>query len=86
MNVTDGVEIGKEQMKEFYATSPDGFYSSIKKKVKLIKAENTCAIGDMEVYSTEVIYTRIICLMGTSSKKTKRCPEVRNVTCFNVVL
>ena len=76
MNVTDGVETGKEQMKEFYATFPDGFYSPVKKKVKLIKAG---------VFRTEVIYTCMICLMGTSSKK-KRCPEVRNVTCFNVVL
>lgn len=41
VNVPDGVELGKEQMKEFYATFPDGFYSPIKKKVELIKAEKT---------------------------------------------
>ena len=69
VNMTDGVEIGKEQMKEFYATFPDGFYSPIKKKVKLMKAEKTCAIGDIEIYSTEAIYTHIICLMSTSSIK-----------------
>ena len=69
VNVTDGVEIGKKQMKEFYATFPDVFYSPIKKKVKLMKAEKTCAIGDIEIYSTEAIYTRIICLMSTSSIK-----------------
>ena len=69
VNVPDGVEWGKEQMKEFYATFPDGFYSPIKKKVELMKAEKTCAIGDIEIYSTEATYTRIICLMSTSSIK-----------------
>ena len=69
VNVPDGVELGKEQMKEFYAKFPDGFYSLIKKKVELIKAEKTCAIGDIEIYSTEATYTRIICLMSTSSIK-----------------
>ena len=34
-----------------------------------MKTEKTCAIADIEVYSTESIYTRIICLMITSSIK-----------------
>ena len=34
-----------------------------------MKAEKTCAVGDIEIYSTEAIYTRIICLMSTSSIK-----------------
>ena len=67
VNVTDWVEIEKEQMKEFHAKIPDGFNSPIKKKVKLIKAEKTCTIGDIVIYSTEAIYTRIICFMSTSS-------------------
>ena len=32
VNVTDGVGVGKEQMREFYATFPDGFYLLIKKE------------------------------------------------------
>ena len=72
-------------MKKFYATFPDGFCSPIKQKVKLMKAENTCAVGDMVVYSTEVIYTCKICLMSISSKRIEGCAEVRHVTCFNVV-
>ena len=56
-------------MKEFYAIFPGGFYSTIKKKVKLMKREKTCATGGIEVYSTEAIYTSIICLMSTSSIK-----------------
>ena len=43
--------------------------SPIKKKVKLVKIEQTCAIGDVEVYSTEAICTRIIRLKSTSSIK-----------------
>ena len=54
-------------MKEFHAKIPDGFNSPIKNKVKLIKAEKTCTIGDIVIYSTEAIYTRIICFMSTSS-------------------
>ena len=67
--MTDGVEVGKEQMKESYATLPDGFYSPTKKKVKLMKAEKTCAIDDIEIHNTEAIYTRIICLISTSGIK-----------------
>ena len=61
------VKVGSEQMKKFYATFPDGFYSPIQKKVQLMKPEKKCTIGDVEVYSTEAIYARIICLMSTSS-------------------
>ena len=45
MNVTDGVEIGKEETKNNYAIFPDGLYSPIKIKVKLMKREQTCVIG-----------------------------------------
>ena len=69
--MTDGVEIRKKQMKQLCVTFPDGFYSPIKKKVKQMKAEETCAIVNIEDYSTGTIYTRIICLMSTSSIKIK---------------
>ena len=66
VNVTDRVDIEKEKMKEVYETFPDGFYSQIKKK-----AEKTCSIGDIEIYSTEAIYTCITCLVSASSIKIK---------------
>ena len=56
-------------MKELYATFPRGFYLPIKIEVKLMKAEKTCVIGNIEIYSIEAIYTRIICLMSISSIK-----------------
>ena len=34
-----------------------------------MKTEKTCAVGDVEIYSTEAICTRIIRLMSTSSIK-----------------
>ena len=43
--------------------------NQLKKKVKLMKAEKTCAIGDIKIYSTEAIYTLIICPISTSSTK-----------------
>ena len=67
MCVNEAVKVGSEQMKKLYATFPDGFYSPIQKKVQLMKPEKKCTIGDDEVYSTEAIYARIICLMSTSS-------------------
>ena len=36
-----------------------------------MKAEKTCAISGIEVYSTEAIYTRKIYLMSASSIKTE---------------
>ena len=57
MNVTDGVEIGKEETKKNYAIFPDGLYSPIKIKVKLMKTEQTCVIGEIEIYSPVAIYT-----------------------------
>ena len=57
MNVTDGVEIGKEETKKKYAIFPDGLYSPIKIKVKLMKTEQTCVIGEIEIYSPVAIYT-----------------------------
>ena len=69
--MTDGVEIRKKQMKQFCVTFPDGFYSPIKKKVKQMKSEETCAIVNLEVYSTGAIYTRIVCLMSALSIKIK---------------
>ena len=53
-----------------FVSFPDGFYSPIKKKVRLMKADKTCpVIGDIEIYSTEAIYTCTICLMSTSNIK-----------------
>ena len=43
--------------------------NQLKKKVKLMKAEKTCAIGDIKIYSAEAIYTLIICPISTSSTK-----------------
>ena len=57
MNVTDGVEIGKEETKKKYAIFPDGLYSPIKIKVKLMKREQTCVIGEIEIYNSVAIYT-----------------------------
>ena len=57
MNVTDGVEIGKEETKKKYAIFPDGLYSPIKIKVKLMKREQTCVIGEIEIDNPVAIYT-----------------------------
>ena len=75
--MTDGFEVRKEQVKKFYATFSDGFYSPIKKKIKLKKAEKTCAIVDNEICTTKANYTRIICLMCTSCMKMEDVPKYK---------
>ena len=73
-------------MKELYATFPRGSYLPIKIEVKLMKAEKTCVIGNIEIYSIEAIYTRIILSHEYIKYKNRRCAEVQIVTCSNVSL
>ena len=67
-NVTadQSVKIGQQQMKDFESRWPDGFNSTINKKVvtmatmrKHIKIDNT------ELYDTNLIYSRVIGLQGS---------------------
>lgn len=37
--------------------------------VKIMKTDKKCVIGNVEAYSTEAIYARIICLMSTTDIK-----------------
>ena len=61
-NVHKSIETGNKQMKEFQESLPDGFYVTLPKKV--ITMDNKKAKAQLvEVYNTELIYSRVMCLL-----------------------
>ena len=68
VNAFDAFSIGKQQMNE--KSWPKGFYSTIQKRVQtMIPNKNSVRVGDIEVYNTEIIYARVMCLLSTNRIK-----------------
>ena len=62
-NVHKSVETGNKQMKEFQRSLPDGFYAALPKKAITMENKKT-KLKVVEVYNTELIYFRAMCLLS----------------------
>ena len=68
VNVDNAVEIGKQMEEEFSTNLPEGFYSTIHRKVKTLPSDKkSVKVGDVEIFSTEAIYARVMCLLSIGS-------------------
>ena len=66
VNAYNAVDIGRTQMNQFASKWPTGFYDSIKKKVTTMAVSKNCLkINEIPVYDTEIIFSRILCLMSS---------------------
>ena len=64
-NIYESVKLGEQQRQQFEASWPDGFCNVIKKEVRTMKSEKKCSkSGETEVSNTELIYSRVICLLS----------------------
>ena len=67
VNVQDAVAIGTKQKREFEKGWPEGFRSTISKKVKNISdSKKHIKVGSQRVYDTSVIYSRVIGIQASS--------------------
>ena len=67
VNVHDAVAIGTKQMQEFEKGWPEGFRSTISKKVKTVSdSKKHIKVGSQKVYDTSVIYSRVIGIRASS--------------------
>ena len=67
VNVQDAVAIGTKQMQEFEKRWPEGFGSTISKKVKTVAdSKKHIKVGSKKVYDTSVIYSRVIGIQASS--------------------
>ena len=65
VNVFTSVHIGENQLSEYESSWSDGFYSPIKKVVNTMKVgKKSVKLDEIEVYNTEMIYTRVMCLFS----------------------
>ena len=68
VNVEEAVALGKLQLKYFCEKLPAGFHGTLVGEVKvkvMLSDKKGMKIGDVTVYDTEAIYTRIIGLLAT---------------------
>lgn len=67
VNVDKAVDIGTRQFKEFESKLPEGFYDTISMKVETMAVmKKSIDVGDTKVYDTNLIYSRVIGLQGSS--------------------
>ena len=67
VNVQDAVAIGSKQMQEFEKSWPEGFRSTISKKVMTVSdSKKHIKVGSKKVYDTSVIYSRVIGIQASS--------------------
>ena len=65
VNVENAVSIGSHQLSSFINGLPESFAKTIEKKVMVLKKnKKSVRIGDVQVYDTEAIYARIMCLIA----------------------
>ena len=70
VNVDTAVEIGKSQRETVELSLPLGFYDTIKKEVvTMIAAKKSIKVGEVEVYDTEIIFARVMCLLNAGQLK-----------------
>ena len=56
VNVDQCISIGKDQVKSFYESLPDGFYDPLLKKVVTMAAgKNSVKVGDVDMLDTTLI-------------------------------
>ena len=64
-NIYESVKLGEEQRQQSEAKWPDGFSNVIKKEVRTMKSGKKCSkSGEIEVFNTELIYSRVMCLLS----------------------
>ena len=67
INVQDAVATGTKQMQEFEKGWPQGFRSTISKKVRTVSdSKKRIKVGSQKVYDTSVIYSRAIGIQTSS--------------------
>ena len=67
VNVDNAVELGMKQMKEFESGWPTNFNDKISRVVKTqAELRHYIKVGDMKVFDTELIYTRVIGIQASS--------------------
>ena len=68
VNVDQCASIGKDQVKSFYESLPDGFYKPFSKKFVTIAAGKSSAkVGDVDGLDTTLIYSRVVALQMTNT-------------------
>ena len=71
-NVDKSVQLGSKQMKEFDAALPESFQNTIQKTVVTMKEiKKKVKTEDVVVYNTEVIYSRVVCLLNAKQVDLK---------------
>ena len=66
VNVDNAIAIGTKQLKEFESALPEGFHNTISKKVTTMATmKKHVKVGNMPVYDTSLIYTRVIGLQAS---------------------
>jgi len=61
LNVENVVVIGEAMLKDFETTWPEGFFSTISKKLDEMSASTKCVkIGNFRVYGLNAIYSRVM--------------------------
>ena len=66
VNVDNAVMIGEAMLEDFEKSWPEGFYSSISKKVETMAVSRKAVqIGDSKVYDLNAIYSRVIALLSS---------------------
>ena len=75
VNVEKAVELGCQQIKSFVKGLPSSFHKAIPKQVRLLKSQKKgVRVGDVEIFNTEAIYARIMCLYS-GSNNIRNCFE-----------
>ena len=66
VNVENSVMIGETMLEDYEKTWPEGFNSTISKKVETMAAScKFVKIGDSKVYNLNAIYSRVIALLSS---------------------
>ena len=66
-NVQRSLEIGSKQLSDFVSHLPDGFYSTIQKKVITMACKpKRKDLNVHEAYNTEMLYSRVMCLLSVN--------------------
>ena len=70
VNVHRAVEIGRNQRKLFDLSLPRSFYDTIEKEVvTMMTAKKSIKVGDVEVFDTDIIFARVMCLLNAGQLK-----------------
>ena len=85
VNVEKSVLIGEGMLEDYEKTWPEGFYSTISKKVETMGASRkSVQIGDSKVYDLNAIYSRVIALLSSDRNiECEGCLLLWTCTCPN---